>query len=134
MVEYKHLKPESSLPVLKVSGYFKAAVIIEANCSEEWRNTVSDWLVKTGCKYMCAWGLECSKWDDAVDWSSIALCGESEEEFVMTTWHENDSLKEFFEFVKTSAIHSCHELEECIIVHIAEQSNYEAVVNEFTHT
>lgn len=51
--------------------------------------------------YMMAWGVGCSSWDDSVDLANLEQCGFGDipdEAFVMTTWHERDTLQQVFEF------------------------------------
>ncbi len=48
---------------------------------------------------MMAWGVDCSVWDDSVDYAARKLHGPNEvpdENFVMTTWHTNDTLEQVF--------------------------------------
>ena len=50
-----------------------------------------------------AWGVDCSLWDDSVDHADLERFGYSdipEDEFVMTTWHEGDTLEEVFWFAR----------------------------------
>ena len=132
MIEYKHFIPESVLPKMVIQEPYKAVVLVEENCSNDWRNQLSDWLVLTGCKYMCAWGIDCSVWDDAVDYACIEHKGVSAEELVMTTWHENESIKEVFQFVKNDAAHDYYPNLKTVIIHISAASNEKEVVHEFS--
>lgn len=85
---------------------------------------MSKWLVDADCLYMMAWGHECSLWDDAVDLANIDKFGLGEipdRHFVMTTWHDRESLKEVFWFAKNSAFvaDSSIEIAETLILHIS---------------
>ena len=54
-----------------------------------------------------AWGLECSEWDDSVDWAVLEKFDFGkipDGHFVMTTWHENETLEEALCFAKFDAI------------------------------
>ncbi|QBB72302.1 hypothetical protein ELE36_19075 [Pseudolysobacter antarcticus] len=97
--------------------------MIEEKVTPQWRIIASEWLVKSGCLYMLAWGDECSLWDDLVDIANLEEFGYSEipdEAFVMTTWHESQTLEEVFRFTKGFAIHPHVELKRTLILHIAE--------------
>jgi len=101
--QYLHIKPETALPDIGALAPFRAVVIVEAVVSPEWQSLVSDWLVRSGCLYMMAWGTNCSSWDDSVDMANVQQfdCGEIPEDgFVMTTWHEKEPLGEVFWFAK----------------------------------
>ena len=71
-----------------------------AQTAEE-RDKIAADLVASGCRYAVCSGFESSKWDDAVD---LAYLGTSpdfnppEEKFVMTSWHNEESLREIAEF------------------------------------
>ena len=119
--EYLHLKPEGPLPPLNGTTPFKAVVVIDSEVSPEWQAKVSNWLVQSGCRYMMAWGLDCSSWDDSVDLANLEMFdfGEIPDDgFVMTTWHEKDSIHEAFWFAGHCAAHSSLVLEKTYIVHI----------------
>jgi len=69
---YLQVAPEAgALPELPGSAPFRVVVLVREAVSNAWRNRVSDLLVKSGCLYMLAWGVECSRWDDAVDWVNV---------------------------------------------------------------
>lgn len=97
-------------------------VIVEAKVSAEWQSLVSDWVVRCGCLYMMAWGIECSSWDDSVDWANIDKYGEEpipDDGFVMTTWYSDEPLEEVFWFSKNVAFQSVVDLQRTILLHIA---------------
>ena len=56
-------------------------------------------LVRSGCRYAVCIGHNCSTWDDSVDWAYLEVDPDaSDETFVMTTWHENDTPDEIAHF------------------------------------
>jgi len=97
-------------------------VVIEADVSSAWRKLVSEWMVASGCLYMMAWGRECCSWDDSVDWANIDRFDDKpipNDELVITTWHERESLVEVFCFARTIAKHRSVELHRTIILDIS---------------
>ncbi|WP_033375081.1 DUF7684 family protein [Leeia oryzae] len=121
-VEYKKIEPGSSLPAVCASSPYRAVIVVDAEVTAEWRVLVSDWLVRSGCLYVMAWGKNCSAWDDSVDEASIAQFFPAEpldDRIVMTTWHEREPLEEVFWFAKNSAIHPTVRLERTVLVHIS---------------
>src|SRR5262245_34396577 len=89
---YLHLEPGAAPPRLDGRAPFKAVVVIDSDVTPAWQTQVSEWLVRSGCRYMMAWGRKCSDWDTSVDQASLAIFGYGkipESEFVMTTWHAN---------------------------------------------
>ena len=122
VARYIHLIPGKEPPPLADVGYFKAVLVIEAEVWPGWRDTVSDWLVCNGCRFMMAWGKDCSAWDDSVDEANLRQFDYGEipdDDFVMTTWHEHEPLEETFWFAVHTSGHPSLELAETYIVHIA---------------
>lgn len=120
---YLRLKPDGPLPELRWQAPYLALVIVELDVTPEWRNTLCDWLAHSACLYMCAWGRDCSAWDDAMDWANIAQFSPGEipaHQFVMTTWHEDEDLAELFYFARHIAQHPVRELASAVLLHIAE--------------
>jgi len=65
------------------------------------RESVATALVSTGCRFAVCSGYECSKWDDAIDWAFLHTSDDfnpPDEKFVMTSWHENETILEVAEF------------------------------------
>lgn len=136
VIKYLQLEPESKLPDISGLKPFQSVVVIEENVSSEWQSLVSTWLVKSGCLYMMAWGKECSTWDDSVDYANIAEFNYGdipEDKFVMTTWHEDEPLKEVFWFAKNNAFHSVVELPNILILHISSYNKEEELLLEYSN-
>ena len=119
---YLQLPAECNPPDFSHLNPFKCVVIIEDPVTNEWRKLISDWLVDCGCKYMMAWGSDCSLWDDAVDFACIEKHNYEttpNNEIVMTTWHENSTLEEVFFYAKNFASHEHHTFENFLVLHIS---------------
>ena len=113
---------------------FRSVVIVEGSVSPKWQGAVSDWLVNSGCLYMMAWGDECSTWDDSVDNSNMAEHDYGEipnEKFVMTTWHDDEPLKEVFWFCKNGAIHPSVNIDNVLLLHISNSNKEAEYLDEF---
>ncbi|WP_165390264.1 hypothetical protein [Thalassococcus sp. S3] len=103
---------------------FKCLVLIEREISNDYRNEVSAALVAAGCLYAVAWGLDCSMWDDAVDWAFLEHYNygeQPEDRFVMTTWHDNETLEETVVFAKNCTKYSDVKLENILILDFTQQ-------------
>src|SRR5690242_21784612 len=119
---YLHLKPGEAPPRLDDVTPFKAVLVIECEVTPAWQEQVSDWLIRSGCRYMMAWGHRCSDWDSSVDDANLAMFnyGEIPEgDDVMTTWHANEPLQETFRFSQKWANHPSLQIEKTYLVHIA---------------
>ena len=122
--EYMRVEPDASLPVVGGLQPYRAVVIVEAAVSPEWQGSLSEWLVRSGCLYMMAWGENCSSWDDSVDFANIDNFLPAEvpdDKFVITTWHENEPLEEVFWFAKNSAVHPTVRLDRTVLVHVSRE-------------
>ena len=120
---YVRISPGRSLPNIEAFRWFRAVVILEADYSSDWQMDVSRWLVDSGCLYMMAWGPDCSGWDDSVDYAQILkfLPGEApDDQFVMTTWHNDESLEEVFWFSQMCAFDAYDRISHSLIVHIGQ--------------
>ena len=131
-IQYLHLPAGSSPPVLS-GAPFKAVMILETDHTAEWRHEISDWLVESGCRYMMAWGRDCSLWNDSVDWSTLAAYGWDvdivldDERFVMTTWHTGEPLSEVFWFAGSCAFHPTLDL-ELILIDVSPEPREAAIL------
>lgn len=133
-IQFIHLDEEWSLPSLDHVGPFRAVILSETPIDEIWRSEVAVWLVRSGCLYMMAWGVECSEWDTAVDIANIDACGGGDipdDKFVMTTWHADDSLEEVLWFAKNLAFHENIELAETLVIQVGGVSREDEIVEEW---
>ena len=120
-VSYVHLPPRSHPPAIGEAGPFKAVLVLEQAVADDWQNQISEWLVRSGCLYMMAWGVECSSWDDSVDWANLTVAGLNDvpdDQFVMTTWHDDEPLAETFWYAGFTARHPTVALEHVAIIDI----------------
>lgn len=138
-VAYLHLLPESELPELSLhpvlAAPFRVVLMAEATVSAQWQAEVSDWLVRSGCLYLMAWGCNCSSWNDSVDEANIEMFEPSDipaDRFVLTTWHENEALSEVFWFAKHCAEHAQVPLPSVLLLHLASTEREQALWAEYT--
>ena len=111
-LEYVHLAPNESHPQL-TSGPLRVIIVSETTVSDDWRSSTARWLVDGGCLYAVAWGRECEKWHDAVDWAVLETFDYGDipdDNFVMTTWHAEERLSEALWFAGNCAFHPHVEL------------------------
>ena len=134
-VKYLQLEPTSEVPDISALNPFRAVVIVEENVSLEWQIQISNWLVSSGCLYMMAWGLNCVTWDDSVDLANLEQFNHGDipdEKLVITTWHENEPLKEVFWFSKHSAFHPDVDIKNNLLLHISKQNNEKYLLDKYT--
>ncbi len=78
-------------------------VVAVAEITTEERHALSAEIIRQGCRYAVCTGHECSRWDDSIDFAYLETSPDyspPDERFVMTTWHENDSIEDVVEFFR----------------------------------
>jgi hypothetical protein len=133
-VTYIQITSGSKPPEISSLGPFRVIIIIEEEVTPEWQSTISQWLVKSGCLYMMAWGNNCSSWDDSVDYANLEEFNYEEipkDKFVMTTWHENEPLEEVLGFANNFAFHPTINLPNTVILHIAPNNHEKEVMSKY---
>ena len=134
---YIPISENSPLPEIVQFRHFRAIVVVDAPYRDEWQDEVSRWLVDAGCLYMMAWGLNCSSWDDSVDYAQIQkyLPGDApEEEFVMTTWHDDETLESVFWFAQFNAHDPYDLITNTLIVHVGTADRGTEFLTLFEHS
>lgn len=131
---YIHILPNSNAPDILLSEPYRCVIICENVVEDDFQNEVSKWLVDSGCLYALAWGNNASSWDDAVDVASLEKFDFGDipdDKFVMTTWHDNQTLSEVFVCAKNHADHPTVDLKLTVILHIASQPNKTELIDLF---
>lgn len=124
MVRYLNVEPTQSSFTCEGKCPYLAVVISERTVSESQRWEIARGLCETGCRYMMAWGPDCSLWDDAVDHANLAQFGFGPvptRSSVVTTWHEDESLDEVFCFAKHHAMHPDLQLGDTLLLHFGDK-------------
>ncbi len=134
--EYLHLKPGASLPALWLQRPFRTVLIADVTVAPEWQAEVSDWLVRSGCLYVMAWGQGSKAWDDAVDAANLDQFDYADiprEHFVMTTWHADETLEEVLWFAKSAALHPAVPLQSTLLLHISQNNEEGKLVEAYVN-
>ena len=132
--QYLQIRPGSSLPDISVPSPFRSIVVIDENSEPEWRWLVCAWLVKVGCLYMMAWGKECERWHDSVDFAGIEefdYHDVPDDKLVMTTSHEDEPLSDVFWFAKNCALHPAVELPDTLILHVSNNNKEKELLSSY---
>lgn len=98
----------------------------------EERDEIASDLVASGCRYAVCSGFESSKWDDAVDLAFLDTSADfnpSDEKFVMTSWHDQESLRDVAEFFVSNTSFDFFEPEAFIIVAIGDDARTQEAEN-----
>ena len=106
MLFYEFVPLDNSILISAELNKFKCVILIERRVDTALRADVGRQLIERGCLYVMAWGRDCSIWDDVVDHELLQKFEYGEvpdDQFVMTTWHENQTLEEVIRFAKIDA-------------------------------
>ncbi len=71
------------------------------------RVALSEEIVRTSCRYAVCTGFYCSEWDDSIDEAYVGSdpnFDPPDERFVMTTWHENETLNDVVEYFRWNTV------------------------------
>jgi hypothetical protein len=131
---YLHLPVGQSPPSLESYRPFKAVLVIEQPADREWQVVVSEWLVRSGCLYVSAWGQDCETWHDGVDYANLSAFDFHEipdDACVMTTWHAHEPLTQALWFAANCAIHPTMALDNTIIIHISAKERSAELLKDF---
>lgn len=100
-IKYKQL----SRPYLFASPFADAEVAVllyinDTTITAEEQELLSDQIVAGGCRYAVCAGYKCSTWDDSIDVADLRRNDWKvrDDNFVMTSWHENETLEDIVSF------------------------------------
>ncbi len=133
-MKYIHLRNGMTPPDLEGILPFRAVVIVEEIVDTDWQNQISKWLVSSRCFNMMAWGINCSEWDYSVDTANLEMFdyGEiPEENFVMTSWHKEESKSDVFWFCEHCVTHDKLDTFETVILDISETDRETEIMLEY---
>lgn len=132
---YLHVPPGSPFPEFPCSRT-RVVVVIDAEFSREWQWQASKWIIAIGCQYMMAWGIDCTSWDDSVDYAHLEKYDYHyeqipDDDFVVTTWHDDVPLVEVFRYAKGELAHPNFELNRTIILDISIDNRSDEIIEEY---
>jgi len=120
-LRYLRLNSGETLPELKDISPFKSVVIVDEIVDPQWQAKTSRWLADSGCRYMMAWGKDCSSWDTSIDLANLEQFDYGDipdEAYIMTTWHDDEPLAHVIWFAKMVAYHADLNIDNLLFLHI----------------
>lgn len=121
-------RPFTFASPLNGSDFTLLLVVSDTSITDDERNFVSDEIIRQGCRYAVCWGHECSRWDDSIDWSEMSRYPDfksPDERFVMTTWHEDESLDEVVEFLRWNTAFNHYDTERVLVLILGGDADVE---------
>ncbi len=92
--------------------------------STEDQYLISKKIVNSGCRNAVCAGYNCSTWDDSIDEEYLATdvnFDPPESTFIMTTWHENDSVEDIIFHTLNCTNFDQHKFNKYLIFFVGEQ-------------
>jgi hypothetical protein len=96
-------------------------VVADPTVTETERAAVSEQIIRANCRYAVCAGHDCSRWDDSIDLAFIATdpnFSPPDERFVMTTWHENESLDDVAHYFQWNTMFADFVAERFLVVQL----------------
>jgi hypothetical protein len=116
----------------EISRYFCLFLAVNASdLSSESVQTAARKLVEAGAVYVCVWGPDCERVHDLFDQASPVEESPTQNDVVMTTWHQKESLEEALWFFVNCAVPTESFVSECqnwIAVSIGNDNWYREIV------
>ncbi|MGH9949707.1 MAG: DUF7684 family protein [Pyrinomonadaceae bacterium] len=100
-------RPDDFFSPFKGAEYVVLLVVIRNDVTNDEQKNLSELLVATGCRCAVCFGYECSSWDDSIDYASILSDPNfepPEERFIMTTWHDYETIEDVVEFFRLNTV------------------------------
>ena len=120
-LDYLSIQIGQTPPEIEGDAPFKCILVVNGKAQEAWRGTISQWLVSAGCLYLMVWGEDAEVWHDGVDQAHLKefdFGDVPDDRFVMTTWHDNESLEDVMFFAKFAAMHPTIELSRLLVLDV----------------
>ena len=95
-IEYKQIaRPYAFVSPFDGAEFAVLIYISDTTITAEEQELLSDQIVAAGCRYAVCAGYKCGTWDDSIDIADLKRNNweTKDENLIMTTWHENESLE-----------------------------------------
>jgi len=100
-ISYQELtRPYNFKSPFKGEEFALLLYIADRKIPNDERNDLSGQIVDQSCRYAVCAGIECGLWHDCIDESFVmkSIIEEKEEDFIMTTWHDKESIEDIVHF------------------------------------
>jgi hypothetical protein len=97
-----------------------------AEVSDVDRARLCQQIVSSSCQYVICAGVDCSIWDETLDWAFTDMQtedGDNQDQTLLTTWHEDEPLLDVFRFAFESDAVVPVASARYVVLSLAEQDN-----------
>lgn len=122
-------RPYRVAPPVAGKVFVCALFVADPSITDAEQMDISRQIVAAGCRYAVCAGLKCSEWDNSIDLAYLETnpnFDPPDETFVMTTWHEHDSVAEVLEFALTWTNFDDHTFEHVLVLVLGEDARLQA--------
>lgn len=124
--EFYAIRMRPSDPVsepLQIGEFACLVIINNPSISPNDQTRISKWIVESQARYAVCVGYECSTWDDSIDFALLEKFQYGkvpDEHFVMTSWHENESIDDILSFFILNTSFDYFNPEKYVIIQIGD--------------
>ncbi len=125
-----HLEPPYKMAIPRFGKPFVAVVVAcgpaLTPCTQA---EISAQLVANYCRFMLAWGINASSWDDSVDYAFLATNPDynpPDDRHVITTWHDDETIEDVIWFALLNASFDSHDFHDYLALVIGTNAEIEA--------
>ncbi|MCA9237973.1 MAG: hypothetical protein KDA44_21015 [Planctomycetales bacterium] len=127
---FLRLEPPYDTPVPDFGAPFVAVVVAcDSSIAPAQQANISAQLVANDCRYMLAWGINATSWDDSVDIAFIETDPDfnpPDDRHVMTTWHDNETIHDVVWFALMNTNFDSHDFQHYLALMIGTDRNIES--------
>jgi hypothetical protein len=124
-------RPYALSPPFGDAPYVSILFVHDQHVTPEEQIELSRQLVESGCLYAVCAGHECSSWDDSIDMAALEMHNfkEPDDKFVMTTWHEHDTLEDIIFHGLVSTLYD-RDFQHFLVVALGSAHDFKTQVQE----
>ena len=100
-------RPDEFVSPFEGEEYVLLLVINRTDILYREQKDLSERIIASRCRYAVCFGFECSSWDGSIDYAFIFSdpnLSPPDERFVMTTWHEDESIEDVVEYLRFNTV------------------------------
>lgn len=113
-MHYLLLEESQRFEVPKGLAPFRCVILLERAVDAANRELICKQLVEAGCRWALTWGIDCLAWHDSIDDANFDrfIPGSiPDDQYVITTWHEDETIEDVLFFAKFNALWSTADLD-----------------------
>ena len=111
-------------------------VINDKAVSDNEQTALCKEIIEAGCRNAVCAGFKCSSWHDSIDFAFASTARDfdpPDDKYVMTTWHDDESITDVVEFLRLNAWYEDYFPQHFLVVLIGSNATVEEQILEAVH-